>query len=165
MVARKTTAKADTKPARRTRKAPEPEVEEEPDLLGGLDEPEAAAEEEDDDLDLLDGITEDNGTAWMPWDDEDQPVGIQGKVTYIGEVDSDYSDDMVPLIELEAKDGTLWSIRGYAQVLANQIKKNQPEVGDFFAVKYLGEKPGKRVDKKTKEPVNYKNFKAAVKHA
>lgn len=138
--------------ARRTTK----KAVEEPDLLAGLDEPAAPDE---DDLDLLAGITEDNGTAWMPWDDEDQPVGIQGRVTYVGEVDSDYGDGKVPLLEIEDKAGDLWSIRGYSTALRSQISKIDPQVGDLFAVKYLGEKAGRKSGK------DYHNFKAVKRAA
>lgn len=138
-----------------TKKAPA----QEPDLLAGLadDEPTTAPADESG-LDLLDGISEDNGTPWMPWEEDDQPHGIQGTVRFVGTVPSDYSSDDCPMLEVEDAEGTLWSIRGYSTVLANQIKKTNPLVGDLFAVKYLGEKPAKKSGK------DYHNFKAAVVH-
>lgn len=134
------------------------QVDEEPDLLAGLeDAPEVKDEEESEDL--LDGISEDNGVAWMPWEEDDQPKGIQGRVTYIGTVESDYGDNDVPLIELEDKAGDLWSIRGYSTALQSQIKKTDPQVGDLFAIKYLGEVKARKSGKE------YHNFKAAVRRA
>lgn len=131
-------------------------VESAPDLLSGMEEADPVSEEE---LDLLEGLTETNGTSWMPWEEDDQPIGVQGTVKFLGTIGSDYGDEDVPLMEVQdAKDPELlWSIRGYSTVLRNQINKTDPQVGDFFAVKYLGEITGKKG-----KP--YHNFKAAVKH-
>jgi hypothetical protein len=134
------------------------ESKDEPDLLAGLADDVPAGDDED--FDLLDSLTEDNGTPWYPWEEEDQPKGIQGTVTYVGQVDSDYGDkEPVPYIELRTKAGEEWSIRGYGFVLQNQIEKTDPQVGDLFAVKYLGEKTGR------KSGNDYHNFKAVVRHA
>lgn len=122
-----------------------PKEEEDVDLLSEIDEPDASTDD-DDDFDLLDEISEENGESWQPANDEDQPRGIQGTVTYRGTVDSDFHKEPVNLVELRAKDGTEWSIRGYHSVLENQIDKADPEVGDLIAVKYLGEKDNKRGD-------------------
>lgn len=162
-MATRTTTKAAAKPAARTTTRSKPaaaKVADEPDLLAGLDEAAPAEDESEEGLDLLAGITEDNGTAWVPFDDDDQPRGIQGIVTYVGSVGSDYSDEDVPLIELtdSGDPSVTWSIRGYATALRNQIQKCDPQVGDLFAVKYLGETKSKKRDK------DYHDFKAAVKH-
>lgn len=141
----------------KTAAARKPKVEETaPDLLAGMEEADPVSEEE---LDLLDGLTESNGTSWMPWEEDDQPIGVQGIVKFLGTIGSDYGDEDVPLMEVQdAKDADLlWSIRGYSTVLRNQITKADPQVGDFFAVKYLGEITGKKG-----KP--YHNFKAAVRH-
>jgi hypothetical protein len=133
----------------------------EPDLLSGLkdDGPAVSAPDDEEVYDLLDGLSEDEGTPWIPDDDEDpSPEGIQGRVKFVGEVSSDYGPETCPLIELEAADGTIWSIRGYSTVLRNQITKADPKVGDFMAVRYFGMKVGKGGRE-------YKNYKVAVKRA
>jgi len=135
--------------------------DDEPDLLSGLkdDGPAPSSNEDEQSFDLLDGLSEDEGTPWIPDDDEDpSPEGIQGRVKYVGEVASDYGPETCPLIELEAGDGTVWSIRGYSTVLRNQITKADPKVGDIMAVRYFGMKSGKGGR-------DYKNYKVAVKHA
>src|SRR5690348_7992678 len=101
-------------------------VDDEPDLLADMNDDKPTARDDDSEavIDLLDGLSEDAGTRWIP-DDEDEPspAGIQGRVTHVGTVHSDYGPEEAPLIELEAADGTVWSIRGYATVLRNQIAK------------------------------------------
>ena len=79
-------------------------------------------------------------------------------MTYVGTVESDYGDE-VPMVELEAADGTLWSIRAYSTALHSQVKRTDPEVGDTFAIKYLGEKTARKSGK------DYHNFKAAIRRA
>jgi len=129
-----------TRPARST---PKP-VEDEEDLLAGLEGDAVATTETDDDeeLDLLDDISEDAGVAWVPATDGDQPDGIQGRVVNrtVIYADDAYGGGEVPLLEVEQKDGVVWSVRGYHTVLRNQIEKNDPEVGDLVAIKYFGPK-------------------------
>lgn len=131
----------------------------EPDLLSDLkDDGPAPVQDDNESFDLLDGLSEDEGTPWIPDDEDDpSPEGIQGRVKFRGEVSSDYGPEMCPLVELEAADGTVWSIRGYSTVLRNQINKADPQVGDFMAVRYFGVKAGKSRE--------YKNYKVAVKRA
>lgn len=131
----------------------------EPDLLADLvdDGPAPAANDTDEVYDLLDGLSEDAGTPWVPDADTDPgPEGIQGRVRFVGEIGSDYGPETCPLIEIEDKDGTLWSVRGYSTVLRNQITKADPRVGDLMAVRYFGTKTGKTGR-------DYKNYKAVVK--
>lgn len=142
-----------------TNKAAPKAAESEPDLLSGLadDGPAPTISDDDESFDLLDGLNEDEGTPWIP-DDEDNPSpeGIQGRVKYVGEIGSDYGPEMVPIIELEAADGTLWSVRGYSTVLRNQINKAAPAVGDFLAIRFFGEK-------NSKSGRAYKNYKVAIR--
>lgn len=116
-------------------------------MLAGLGDP-VIEELDDESLDLLDGITEDQGDAWMPKDDEDHPEGIQGKVITVTTVETDakYGGGSVPLLEIEEADGHIWSVRGYHTVLRNQIEKNDPQVGDMIGIKYLGEKQNRSGD-------------------
>lgn len=149
MAVAKTATKAPAKaaPRSRTKPATTPVVEdEEVDLLSGLGDP--VAEDEDEEFNLLDEITEDNGEAWKPADDEDIPEGIQGKVISVSSVETDqkYGGGTVPLLEIQEKSGRIWSVRGYHTVLRNQIEKNNPQVGDIVAIKYLGEKDNKKGD-------------------
>jgi hypothetical protein len=140
-----------------TRKPPA----EEPDLLSDLkdDGPAPVASDDNESFDLLDGLTEDEGVPWKPNADEDaSPEGIQGRVTYRGEVPSDYGPEMCPHITLEASDGTVWSVRGYGTVLRNQINKVDPQVGDLVAIRYFGKKDGRNGRA-------YENYKVAVKRA
>ncbi len=135
--------------------------DDEPDLLSGLsdDAPATTAVDDGESYDLLDGLSEDEGTPWIPTDDDDpSPSGVQGKVTFRGELASDYGPDPIPLVEIESADGMKWSIRGYSTVLRNQINKTDPQVGDFFAVRHFGSKT-------SKSGRDYENYKAAVKKA
>ncbi len=131
----------------------------EPDLLADLqdDTPAAPSALDDESFDLLDGLTEDNGTPWIPDDDDDpSPAGIQGTVTFVGTVPSDYGPEECPIVEIEAADGTSWSIRGYSTALRNQINKADPQVGDLLAAKYFGVK-------ESKGGREYKNYKVVVR--
>lgn len=139
-----------------------PQANAEPDLLAGLQDDGPAAPVNDDDTvyDLLDGLSEDEGTPWIPDDDDNpSPEGVQGRVKYRGEIGSDYGTDPIPLVELESADGTVWSIRGYSTALRNQIIKADPQVGDFMAARFFGVKTGKKSGR------DYKNYKVAIKHA
>jgi hypothetical protein len=139
---------------------------EEPDLLAEMeDETAAESNDDDEDFDLLDDLTEDNGTAWYPWDQDDQPDGIQGIVKYRSTIPQDLQyvpkgqePEQLPYLEIQDKDDPdmLWAVRGYATVLRSQIERGEPEVGDFIAIKYFGEREGKVND--------YKNFKVVVRH-
>lgn len=158
MVARAAAAKAAPKAApARARKAPAAKaVEPEVDLLAGMEDA-SAPHATDDPLDLLADISEDNGVAWIPSDeDADCPDGIQGRLVYRGSVESDYGND-VPMLEIEQADGEVWSVRAYHTVLRNQIEKADPAVGDTVAIKYFGLKSGKGDD--------YHNYKVVVRRA
>lgn len=163
MVVRKAAAKAaPVKAAAKTKAAPvkaaAAKAEATPNLLAGLDEPDAPDEEE---LSLLDGISEDSGVSWQPQNDDEQVTGIQGTILYVSSISSDYGEEDLPYLEVQDVNDPelIWSIRGYATVLRNQIKKTNPQVGDFWACKYLGQVPSKKAGGKP-----YYNFKAAVQH-
>src|SRR3954471_20922253 len=119
---------------------------------------------EDEDFDLLSDMSESDAKAWMPWDDEDQPKGIQGIVTHVGTVaaDAKYGGHDVPYVELRDKEGTVWGIRGYSTVLGNQMQReidNGLSSGDLFAVVYKGITTNRKGDNE------YKNFAVKSKKA
>lgn len=128
-----------------------------PDLLAGMAED--VAGQPDQTFDLLNTISEDEGTPWIPDGDDPGPEGIQGVVREISTVPSDFAQGDCPLINIEDADGTLWSVRGYATVLRNQINKAQDaglKLGDFMAIRYFGKKP-------SKNGKDYKSFKVAFR--
>jgi hypothetical protein len=171
MVARtaaKPVAKTAAKPAAATRaRTSKPvEVDEDIDLLAGMNtEVNTPDEDDDDDFDLLSDMSESDAQAWMPWDDEDQPNAIQGKVVHVGTVQQDakYGGDDVPYVELQDKTDPdlVWGIRGYSTVLGNQLEReidNGLTSGDILAVAFLGIKQNRKGDNE------YKNFAVKSKH-
>lgn len=159
-------AAASTRRAAPAKKAaPKPPPVEEPDLLAGMAD-ESTVDDDDSDYDLLSDLQEENGTAWMPWDEEDQPDGVQGRVVYIGTIEADakYGGGDKPYIEVQDRSDPdlVWGIRGYATVLNNQLTREIDKglaVGDTLAVKYFGEKDNRKGDN------TYKNFRVVVKKA
>jgi hypothetical protein len=160
--------------ATRRKVAAKPVAEPEENLLDDMESPEP--DDDDESLDLLDEITEDDGRAWYPWEDEEHPQGVQVTVTTVDKVsrDSDYvkpgDDPYAPFIQGEDSEGTLWSFRGYSTVMARQMQKQIDaglKAGDLFAVKYLGEfhKNAPAVkDKKGDYPKGtYHNVKSAAR--
>jgi hypothetical protein len=137
-------------------------ADDEVDLLADITAETANAPDDDEDFDLLSDLSGSDAVAWMPWDEEDQPTGIQGRAVHIGTVtqDAKFGGDEVPYVEIQAKDGTVWGIRGYATVLKNQMQReidNGLSTGDLFAVAYLGVKENRKKDNE------YKNFKVLSK--
>jgi hypothetical protein len=118
---------------------------------------------ENEDFDLLSDMSESDAKAWMPWDEEDQPKGIQGTVTHVGTVTADakYGGADVPYVELRDKEETVWGIRGYSTVLGNQLSReidNGLTSGDILAVVYKGVTTNRKGDNE------YKNFATKSKH-
>lgn len=153
-------------PARASRATKKEEVvEEEPDLLAAMNDTSTKSTVEDDeDFDLLSDLTEEEGESWMPWDDEDQPDGIQGKVVSIGEVEREARFGGGAAVFIQVQDRSdpelVWNVRGYATVLSNQLEREIEKglsVGDTIAIKYFGEKENKKGDN------TYKNFAVASK--
>ena len=142
----KATKEKPAAPAKKPRAKPKPK-DVEPDLLEGLDD-ESTEPDDEEDSDLLDEITEDDGTPWYPWEEEDQPSGVQVTVTSVDTIQADpqYSkkgEDLTrPFVQGEDKEGTLWSFRGYSTVMQRQLDEwitKGLKPGDIFAIKYLGE--------------------------
>lgn len=138
-------------------------AENEVDLLADMDTtPTGPVEEED--FDLLSDMSESDAIAWVPWNDDEQPRGIQGTVVHVGTVtqDAKYGGDEVPYVEIRDKDGKVWGIRGYSTVLENQMNKEIDaglSNGDLFAVVYKGETTNRKGDN------TYKNFAVKSKKA
>lgn len=155
-------------PARARKAAAAPVEDDEPDLLAAMNDTSSKAtstSDDDEDFDLLSELTEEEGESWMPWDDEDQPEGIQGKVVAIGEVEKEqrFGGGTAVMVQLSDKDNPdqIWSVRGYSTVLGNQLEREIEKglaVGDFMAIRYWGEKENKKKDN------TYKNFTTASKH-
>lgn len=132
------------------------------DLLADMNTP-PSAPVEDEDFDLLSDMSESDATAWVPWNEDEQPKGVQGTVTHIGTVEQDakYGGGDVPYIELTDKNDVVWGVRGYSTVLESQMNKVIDaglRSGDVFAVVYQGEVLNKKRDN------TYKNFQVKSKH-
>lgn len=124
--------------------------------------------DDEEDFDLLSEMSGSDAEAWVPFDNDEIPDGIQGTVTHIGTVEQDAkyvakgSDGLVPYVEIQEKSGKVWGIRGYATVLANQMTREINaglKIGDLFAVVYKGIKENRS---KTNE---YKDFTVRTKKA
>lgn len=139
--------------------------DDEPDLLAEMDS-ETTAIDDDEDFDLLDDMTEDNGTPWNPANNDDCPRGIQGRVLFVSEVEKDqeFGGGFAPLLEIQDRsdEKLIWTVRGYHTVLHNQIEKASPEVGDTIALKYFGFKVTKEAVGRKKEE-GYHNYKVVVR--
>lgn len=125
----------------------------------------STVEDDDDDFDLLSDMSESDAEAWVPQNDEDQPKGIQGKVTHIGTVtqDAKYGGDEVPYWEIRDKNDSevTWGVRGYSTVLNNQMEKEQNaglRTGDVVALVYQGLKANRKGDNE------YHSFVIKSKH-
>jgi hypothetical protein len=98
----------------------------------------------DETFDLLDNLTEVSGKSWAPAKDPECPRGIQGKVTSVFTVDSDYSGSC-PALSIEDAEGDEWVIRGFHSILRSELEDRDPQIGDTFAVKYFGQRePAKK---------------------
>jgi hypothetical protein len=138
-------------------------AENEVDLLADMDTSPAAPVNDDEDFDLLSDMSESDAVAWVPWNDDEQPRGIQGTVTHVGTVtqDAKYGGDEVPYVELTDKNDVVWGIRGYSTVLESQMQKVIDaglRSGDVFAVVYKGEVQNRKGDN------TYKSFQVKTRH-
>lgn len=108
--------------------------------------------------DLLNSVQEDDAEGWVP---TERGESVSGVVVKVGEVRSDFSDDMCPTVTVQTKDGDKYRVIGYGSVLKRELEDAAPKVGDLLAVKYWGEKVLKKGKFAGK---NYKHFSVAVKH-
>jgi hypothetical protein len=134
------------------------------DLLAEMDTKQTGPVNDDEDFDLLSEMSESDAEAWVPWNEDDQPNGIQGTVVHIGTVSQDakYGGEDVPYIEIRDKNDKVWGIRGYATVLESQLNKEIDsglKGGDLLAVVYKGETTNRKGDN------TYKNFATKSKRA
>jgi|ERR1043166_843304 hypothetical protein len=132
-------------------------TDDEVDLLAEMNSTPTNLVDDDEDFDLLSEMSESDAEAWMPWNEDEQPRGIQGTVVHIGTVtqDAKYGGDDVPYVEVRDKNDKVWGIRGYATVLESQMNKEIDaglKTGDLFAVVYKGEATNRKGDN------TYKNF-------
>lgn len=130
----------------------------EADDLFGADGASTTGADFDDADDLLNSVQEDDAEGWVP---TERGEAISGVVVKVGEVRSDFSDDMCPTVTVQTKDGDKYRIIGYGSVLKRELEDAAPKVGDLLAVKYWGEKVLKKGKFAGK---NYKHFSVAVKH-
>lgn len=71
---------------------------------------------------------------------------------------SDYTTDEIPVLTLKQADGVYRGVRGYHQVLRNELEKVDPQIGDTVAIKYLGKLPNKA------KTGSYHGYKVRVAH-
>lgn len=126
--------------------------------LFGADGASTTGADFDDADDLLNSVQEDDAEGWVP---TERGEAISGVVVKVGEVRSDFSDDMCPTVTVQTKDGDKYRVIGYGSVLKRELEDAAPKVGDLIAVKYWGEKVLKKGKFAGK---NYKHFSVAVKH-
>lgn len=130
----------------------------EADDLFGADGASTTGADFDDADDLLNSVQEDDAEGWVP---TERGESVSGVVVKVGEVRSDFSDDMCPTVTVQTKDGDKYRVIGYGSVLKRELEDAAPKVGDLLAVKYWGEKVLKKGKFAGK---NYKHFSVAVKH-
>lgn len=126
--------------------------------LFGADGASTTGADFDDADDLLNSVQEDDAEGWVP---TERGESVSGVVVKVGEVRSDFSDDMCPTVTVQTKDGDKYRVIGYGSVLKRELEDAAPKVGDLLAVKYWGEKVLKKGKFAGK---NYKHFSVAVKH-
>jgi hypothetical protein len=79
--------------------------------------------------------------SWQPVREKDHPNVIVGTVARIEAVERETSFAgrvTVPIVTLVGSDGTGWSVWLWQTVLANEMRRLCPQVGDVLAVEYLG---------------------------
>jgi len=87
----------------------------------------------------------------IPWQ-PDKGDKLIGRTTSIEWVDSRYSDEQYPYLEVESEDGILYGWHAAQTVAKSAIKRKRVREGDRIAVKYLGESA----------KGNYKDFRILV---
>lgn len=108
------------------------------DITAGLED-DITAESKEEGVDLLadleSALETGDAQSWIPKEEGDTLVGV---VTHVGTMNSDYSPEPIPYIEVQDREGEVWGVRGYGSVLAAKIEGAKLEVGDGVAVRFLG---------------------------
>jgi hypothetical protein len=89
----------------------------------------------------------------QPWQ-PDKGDKLVGKVLSVEWVQSRYSDDKYPYVEVDSADGVLYGWHAGQTVAKSAIERKGVRVGDQLAVKFLGE-----------HAKGYKDFRILVEHA
>jgi len=87
-------------------------------------------------------------SAWRP--DQDDPDLLVGVVQEIEIGTSDYGQ--YPIIVVRSDAGEEKAVHAFHTVLQNELKRNQPQIGERIGIKYLG-------DVETKPGSKFKSFK------
>lgn len=107
--------------------------------------------------DLLETIPDVDPENWIP----EPGDGVEG--TVIERYDSPdqfHEGELVPTVVVRTDDDEYWSITGYRAGLRSEILKNDPEIGDRFAAKYVGAVPIKNGKYKGKD---FHKYRTAVR--
>ncbi len=97
--------------------------------------------------------------SYRPDTDPTHPNPLTGTVIDTDEFVGDYGTS--PVLSILDESGTkVWRLMCFGSVLANQVAKQRPEVGDSIGVKYLGEEDARNFPGK-----KYKNYRVVVKKA
>lgn len=116
---------------------------------------EEIGDENSESVDLLDEISDDDSLP-PRWDEDEEP-GIQGVVVERTTMTSKFSDEENPVVVLKKPDGEKRTIYGSRKRSRAEIEQKDPQVGDTFAMKFLGSKT-------TKDGENeYFQYKALVR--
>jgi len=91
-------------------------------------------------FDLLDSLAEEaSAGGGKPWIPEKEDDAIQGYVRAIYTVPSEYTaSGEVPALDIEDRDGQLWTARCYHSYLADAVTRKDPKVGWAIAIRYGG---------------------------
>ena len=80
---------------------------------------------------------------WRPTEPEfDCPNMIFGLVLELGEYYGKYREEPAPTMQLLTEDNIVWSVIGFHGYVRSEFAREQPQVGDFAAVAYLGNEKG-----------------------
>jgi hypothetical protein len=107
-------------------------------------------------LDLLDAISDDDQLP-PAWDPESAGDGIQGIVVQRTSMNSKFHEEPVPVVVVETADGDKRTVYGSRTRSRAEIDDNDPQPGDLFAIKYLGERQRKDASG------TYHHYRAAVR--
>jgi hypothetical protein len=107
----------------------------------------------------LEDLMSRNVRSWMPHKEADQPHGITGTVIKVTTTQSDFSDALVPVLEIVPDDDPeiIWRVTGYHGVLAREIADQRPAQGDRIGIRWQGEVEGAKA--------TYHSYRVALERA